>query len=55
LRDLGLKLSSLKDAEGLDGDDSFDSLAEPVTMVRRHAIEAFAGMRMLEPALLEEG
>jgi carbonic anhydrase len=53
LRDLGLKLSSLADAEGIDGDEGFDNLAEPVTMVRRHAIEAF--QTMLEPALLEEG
>jgi carbonic anhydrase len=55
LRDLGLQLSSLADAESLDEDDGFGRLAEPLTMVRRHAIEAFAGLNMLEPTLLEEG
>jgi carbonic anhydrase len=55
LRDLGLKLSSLGDAESLNSDEDFDGLAEPMTMVRRHAIEAFQTMTMLEPALLEEG
>lgn len=55
LRDLGLKLSSLAEAESFDGDDGFDNLSEPVTMVRRHAIEAFQSMTMLEPAFLEEG
>jgi carbonic anhydrase len=55
LRDLGLKLSSLAEAQVLDENDGFDGLGEPVTMVRQHAIEAFAGMSMLEPALLEEG
>jgi carbonic anhydrase len=55
LRDLGLKPSSLAEALVLDETDGFDGLGEPVTMVRRHAIEAFAGMSMLEPALLEEG
>jgi len=55
LRDLGLKLSSLDDAETLDGEDHYAGLAEPITMVRRHAEEAFAGLSMLEPQLLEEG
>ena len=36
--------------------DYFRRLAtEPITMVRRHAEEAFAGLSMLEPQLLEEG
>lgn len=52
LRDLGLKLSSLDDAERLDQDVEYAGLAEPITMVRRHALEAF---EMLEPELLEEG
>ena len=55
LRDLGLRLSSLADAESLDEDDGFGRLAEPLTMVRRNAIEAFAGMSALEPTLLKEG
>ena len=55
LRDLGLKLSSLDDAESLDREDDYAGLAEPITMVRRHAEEAFAGLSMLEPQLLEEG
>lgn len=55
LRDLGLRLSSLDEAENLDSDDGFDRLAEPVTMVRRHAIEAFGTMTMLESVFLEEG
>lgn len=55
LRDLGLKLSSLDEAESLDREDNYAGLAEPVTMVRRHAEEAFAGLSMLEPQLLEEG
>jgi carbonic anhydrase len=55
LRDLGLRLSSLGDAASLDDQDAFDRLTEPVTMVRRHAIEAFQAMTMLEPQLLEEG
>lgn len=55
LRDLGLKLSSLEEAASLDDRGAFDRLIEPVTMVRRHAIEAFQGMTMLEPQILEEG
>jgi carbonic anhydrase len=55
LRDLGLKLSSLDEAASLDASGAFDRLSEPVTMVRRHAIEAFQAMTMLEPQLLEEG
>ena len=55
LRDLGLKLSSLDDAESLDRENDYAGLAEPITMVRRHAEEAFAGLSMLEPQLLEEG
>jgi carbonic anhydrase len=55
LRDLGLKLSSLADAENLDRINSYAGLAEPVTMIRRHAVEAFEGLSMLEPQLLEEG
>ena len=55
LRDLGLKLSSLDDAESLDRENDYAGLAEPITMVRRHAEEAFAGLTMLEPPLLEEG
>jgi carbonic anhydrase len=54
LRDLGLKLSSLDDAESLDREDDYAGLAEPITMVRRHAEEAFAGLSMLEPQILEE-
>jgi carbonic anhydrase len=52
LRDLGLKLSSLSDAESLDRENGYAGLAEPITMVRRHAHEAF---EMLEPQFLEEG
>jgi carbonic anhydrase len=55
LRDLGLKLSSLADAENLDRINSYAGLAEPVTMIRRHAVEAFEGLSMLVPQLLEEG
>jgi carbonic anhydrase len=55
LRDLGLKLSSLDDVASLEDRGEFDRLIEPVTMVRRHAIEAFQAMTMLEPQLLEEG
>jgi hypothetical protein len=47
--------TSLAEAERLDALDGFDHLDEPVTMVRRHAIEAFQSMTMLEPALPEEG
>jgi carbonic anhydrase len=55
LRDLGLKLSSLDDAESLDYENDYAGLPEPITMVRRHAEEAFAGLTMLEPQLREEG
>ena len=34
---------------------NYAGLAEPITMVRRHAEEAFAELSMLEPQLLEEG
>jgi carbonic anhydrase len=50
-----LKLSSLDDAESLDRENDYAGLPEPITMVRRHAEEAFAGLSMLEPQLLEEG
>lgn len=55
LRDLGLKLSSLDDAESLDREYDYAGLSEPITMIRRHAEQAFAGLSMLEPQLLEEG
>ena len=55
LRDLGLKLSSLADAENLDGVNNYAGFAEPVTMIRRHAVEAFEGLTTLEPQFLEEG
>ena len=55
LRDLGLKLSSLADAENLDRVNNYAGLAEPVTMIRRHAVEAFEGLTTLEPQLFEEG
>lgn len=54
LRDLGLKLSSLFDAEKLDREDGYAGFAEPITMLRRHALEAFAGSS-IEPQFLEEG
>jgi carbonic anhydrase len=55
LRDLGLKLSSLDESARLDEGETFGRLPEPVTMVRRHAIEAFQAMTMLEPQFLEDG
>jgi carbonic anhydrase len=36
-------------------ENDYAGLAEPITMVRRHAEEAFAGLSMLEPQLVEEG
>jgi carbonic anhydrase len=54
LRDLGLKLSSLYDAEKLDREEGYAGFPEPITMLRRHAVEAFAGAS-IEPQFLEEG
>jgi carbonic anhydrase len=54
LRDLGLKLSSLLDAEKLDQEEGYAGFPEPITMLRRHAVEAFAGPS-IEPQFLEEG
>ena len=49
------RLGKLDEAETLDRENDYAGLAEPITMVRRHAEEAFAGPTMLEPQLLEEG
>lgn len=54
LRDLGLKISSLSDAEKLNQENDFAGLIEPITMIRRHAEEAFAALPMLEPQMFDE-